>query len=58
MKSWVIVEKGTQKAIFETHNENLKNTLNTDKYEMIPIRKYLEDLNEKIRQQTRESHDV
>jgi len=47
--SWVIVEKGTTNSILEVFNENLLDRLNTEKYEAIPIRKYLGLINAKIK---------
>ena len=45
--SWVIQEKSTGRAIFETFNGDLYRTIKPA-YEMIPIRKYLMAVNAKI----------
>lgn len=45
--SWVIREKSTGKVIFETFDRRKVDALNTAKYEAIPIRQYLEELNRK-----------
>lgn len=43
--SWVIVSKETGKAVMETFNQKLAEHVNTDKYQAIPILKYLVSLN-------------
>ena len=43
--SWVIVEKSSQKAIFETFNEKVTSSINTEKYVIVPIQDYLGSLN-------------
>lgn len=43
--SWVVREKTSKKVIFETFNQKIVDALNTEKYEAIPIREYLESLN-------------
>ena len=43
--SWVIVEKTTNKAIFETFSEKTAKSINADKYKAIPILQYLQDFN-------------
>jgi hypothetical protein len=47
-KSWVIVEKATGKAIFETFNEKVARVINTEKYRAVPIKEYLTSLNKGI----------
>ena len=44
--SWVIVNKHTNKAVFETYQESTIHKLNTSKYKAIPILNYLQSLNE------------
>lgn len=43
--SWVIKEKATGKVILETFDSSVVKALNTEKYEAVPILKYLESLN-------------
>lgn len=47
--SWVIVELESGRALFETFNENLLPSLNTQKYKAVPIHEYLCKLNESIK---------
>jgi hypothetical protein len=49
MTSWVIVEKSTGKAIYETFNYSLANCFNTDKCEIVPILEYLQTFNKGIK---------
>jgi hypothetical protein len=44
--SWVIKEKATGRVICETFDKALVARLNTEKYEAVPILKYLESLNQ------------
>lgn len=46
--SWVIRNKGTKEVIFETFDKAKVDALNTEKYEAVPIQKYLGELNETI----------
>jgi hypothetical protein len=39
--SWVIVEKATGKAIFETFNAKVAGLVNREKYDVVPILEYL-----------------
>jgi hypothetical protein len=43
--SWVIVNKATGVAIFETFNENTAKAVNTRIYKAVPILEYLQSLN-------------
>ena len=43
--SWVIINKATGFAIFETFNENTAKAVNTRLYEAVPILEYLQSLN-------------
>lgn len=47
--SWVIRNKETKEALFETFNGKLVSKLNTEKYEAVPILEYLVELNKKIK---------
>lgn len=47
--SWVIKNKKTGEIILETFNPKVIAALNTAKYEAVPIRKHLEDLNESLK---------
>jgi hypothetical protein len=43
--SWVIVNKATKQAVFETFNQNTANAINTRVYEVVPILQYLQSIN-------------
>ena len=43
--SWVIINKETKEAIFETFNKKTADKVNAEKYEAITILKYLQSLN-------------
>lgn len=47
--SWVIREKATGKVICETFDPRKVAALNTAKYEAVPIRQHLEQLNRAIK---------
>lgn len=47
MTSWVILEKSTKKAIFETFSEDVANAINRRNYVVMPILAYLQSLNNK-----------
>ena len=44
-KSWVIVNKETNKAVMETYNKDTVSKINTAKYRAIPALEYLQSLN-------------
>lgn len=46
--SWVVVNKTTRTAIFETFKQNVAKAINTEKYEALPIEDYLIELNTRI----------
>lgn len=46
--SWVIVNKETKQAVFETYQKSLCDKINTQKYTVIPIAEYLHSLNHKM----------
>ena len=46
--SWVIRVKATKEVIMETYNPRLIKTINSFKYEAIPIQEYLGELNRQI----------
>jgi hypothetical protein len=48
--SWVICRKGSTVALFETFNPAIVAKLNTEKYVAVPILRYLQDLNRRIRE--------
>lgn len=58
--SWIICRKSDGKAIVEVWNESTLEHINRDKYEAIPARQYLEELNAKLRteRQLREAQIV
>jgi hypothetical protein len=43
--SWIIVNKATRVAVFETFNENTARAVNVKLYEAIPALQYLQQLN-------------
>lgn len=47
--SWVIVDKITNKAIFETFSESILGKINVEKYQAVPVLEYLQNLNKQIR---------
>ncbi len=47
--SWVIVNKETGKAVFETFEEKTANAINKEKYKAVPILEYLQNLNKEIK---------
>ena len=47
--SWVIINKATRVAVFETFNENTAKAVNTRLYEALPILQYLQQLNRAIK---------
>jgi hypothetical protein len=46
--SWVIINKATRQAVFETFNENTAKAVNTARYEAVPILQYLQQLNRSL----------
>lgn len=50
--SWVIVENSTGVAVFETFSRSIVDAINTSKYKAIPILKYLQTTNKKVKQFT------
>lgn len=47
--SWVVKDKSSGEALFETFDKKKVDMLNTDKYEAIPILKHLQSLNKKTK---------
>lgn len=47
--SWIICDKETGKAIFETNNEKTANSINTKKYIAYGAHEYLVKLNQAIK---------
>jgi len=45
--SWVIREKATGRVLFETFEAKTVAALNTEKYEAVPILKYLQEVSSK-----------
>jgi hypothetical protein len=43
--SWVIINKATRRAVFETFNENTARAVNPRLYEAVPVLQYLQSLN-------------
>ena len=52
MSSWVIVEKSTGKAIYETWNYELAQCFDTQKNDIVPILKYLQTFNKGVKNDT------
>jgi hypothetical protein len=48
--SWIIINKATRQAVFETFNENTAKAVNTRLYEAIPALQYLQQLNRSIKE--------
>jgi hypothetical protein len=47
--SWIIVNKNTRQAVFETFNENTAKAVNPRLYEAVPVLQYLQQFNVSIR---------
>lgn len=47
--SWVIRDKVTQSPVMETFNKRLLDRLNTEKYEAVPIKQHLVELNQRVK---------
>jgi hypothetical protein len=45
--SWIIVNKATGQAVFETFNENTARAVNERLYKAVPILEWLQSLNRK-----------
>lgn len=43
--SWVIVDKATGRAVFETFNRSTVDKINTASYRVVPILEWLQSLN-------------
>ena len=50
--SWIIVNKATRQAVFETFNENTAKAVNAKLYEALPALQYLQALNRSIKEAT------
>ena len=48
--SWVIVDKTSNKAIYETFSYEFANMINKAKYEAVPILEYLQNFNKRLTQ--------
>lgn len=47
--SWVIVNKSTGVAVFETFNENTAKAINNKLYKAVPILEYLQEFNRRVK---------
>jgi hypothetical protein len=47
--SWIIINKATRQAVFETFNENTAKAVNTRLYEAVPALQYLQQLNRSLK---------
>jgi hypothetical protein len=45
VSSWVVVDKATRKAVLETFSANLAARINRERYEVVPILRYLAGVN-------------
>lgn len=48
--SWVIVDRATGKAVFETFSKRIATAINLERYDVVPILQYLQDINRQIRE--------
>jgi hypothetical protein len=48
-QSWIITEKESGKAVFETYNKKTADAVNTQKYNVTPAMEYLCNLNAQIK---------
>jgi hypothetical protein len=48
--SWIIINKATRQAVFETFNENTAKAINVKLYEAVPALQYLQELNKSFKQ--------
>jgi hypothetical protein len=55
--SWIIVNKATGQAVFETFNENTARAVNERLYKAVPILEWLQSLN-RIPQDQRQSIEI
>ena len=49
MTSWIIRNKATREVICETFELRVAKSINTEKYEAVPIYEYLAEVNRRIR---------
>jgi len=49
--SWIIREKATKRAVWETFNPDVVACLNTARYEAVPALQHLQELNRTLREQ-------
>lgn len=47
--SWVIVNKATGVAVFETYSENTAKAVNDKLYKAVPILEYLQEFNRRVK---------
>ena len=45
MQSWIIIDRETGRAVFETWNRTTAEAINADKYAALPAKEYLASLN-------------
>ena len=50
MTSWVIVEIATGRAVLETYSEQVKDSINPEKYRAVEVLEYLQDFNKSIKE--------
>lgn len=47
--SWVIINRATGAAVMETYRPFIAGAVNTKKYEAVPVLRYLQELNARIK---------
>jgi hypothetical protein len=50
--SWIIVEKATGKAVFETFKKATADAINREKFDVLTALEYLQQLNAKLKEVT------
>lgn len=50
--SWVVCEKSDGRAVLETFSARIAQSINTERYEAVPILAYLQRLNEGVRNES------
>jgi len=56
--SWIIRRKADFKVLFETFDQRVVKSLNTEKYQAVPILEYLSETNRQIRSLQSEGGEV
>lgn len=48
--SWIIINKATGNAVLETFSQRYAEAVNTERYQVVPVLEYLQELNRKIKE--------